>query len=444
MRTKQVEGAGRGVLGSFGSLALATAVLLSATTNTAWAQDSIKIGIPVFLSGAGAGSVGEPSRNAAELTIEALNAGAVPAPYNTARGFGGTKIVPKIIDESGSTASVVTEFRNLVQRDGVDVVLGYFSSGNCLAVAPIADELKTLTVFYGCGAAALFEDGQYKYVFRPTPHTTSDNVAAARYVVKVFPQLKSYSSINQNYSWGHDNVRDFTLAMKVLAPQSTIDKALSTKLFAGEYGAEISALLSSGSAIIHSSFWGGDLESLILQSVARGLAQRSVLVLTVGEQVLVRQAKNIPDGTIIGARGPHGPLALDNPLSNWFRKTYEEKYGAQPNFPAYQMFQTILGLKAAWEKAAAASKNNSRPTVDELAAAFRRLEFQTASGPVKMSIGGGHQGIQDAAIGTYKQDKATGRPQLVDVVQYPAECVNPPDGMSAREWLEKGMPGAKC
>ena len=42
---------------------------------------------------------------------------------------------------------MVTEFRNLVQRDDVDAVVGYVSSGSCLAVTPVAEELKPLTVF---------------------------------------------------------------------------------------------------------------------------------------------------------------------------------------------------------------------------------------------------------------------------------------------------------
>jgi len=55
-----------------------------------------------------------------------------------------------------------TEFGNLVQRDGVDAVVGYVSSGNCLTVTPIAAELKTLTVLYDCGAPRIFEEAPRK------------------------------------------------------------------------------------------------------------------------------------------------------------------------------------------------------------------------------------------------------------------------------------------
>ena len=71
--------------------------------------------------------------------------------------------------------------------------------------------------------------------------------------------------------------------MKDLDPKATVDKELFPKLFAGEYGAEISTLLTSNAQIIHSSFYDGDLEAFIYQAAARGLLQRIPFVLTTGE-----------------------------------------------------------------------------------------------------------------------------------------------------------------
>ena len=160
-----------------------------------------------------------PGRNGAEIVIEALNAGKAPAPYNTV-GFGGTKIEAKYVDEAGSTAQVVTEFRNLVQRDQVDAVVGYISSGSCLAVTPVADELKALTVYFDCGTPRIFEEKPRKYVFRPPPHATMDNTAAARYLLAKKKDITLFSGINQNYAWGQDSWRDFVGAMNVLAPKA--------------------------------------------------------------------------------------------------------------------------------------------------------------------------------------------------------------------------------
>src|SRR5450756_2194918 len=99
---------------------------------------AVKIGVITFLSGPAASPFGVPARNAAELVIELLNAGKAPAPYAT-KGFGGAQIQTVIIDEAGSSTTQVTEYRNLVQRHNVDVVIGYVSSGNCICLLYTSD-----------------------------------------------------------------------------------------------------------------------------------------------------------------------------------------------------------------------------------------------------------------------------------------------------------------
>ena len=197
---------------------------------------------------------------------------------------------------------MVTEFRNLVQRDQVDAVVGYVSSGSCLAVTPVAEELKALTVLYDCGTPRIFEEKPRSYVFRVSPHATMDNVGAARYLLAKKQDITSYSGINQNYAWGQDSWRDFTGAMQVLAPKITVDKSLP-KLFAGEYGAEISTLLTSKSQVPHTSFYDGDLEAFLYQEQARALDKRMTIIATTGEAAIWRLRDKMPNGTIIGGRG---------------------------------------------------------------------------------------------------------------------------------------------
>lgn len=402
----------------------------------------VKIGFVTFTSGPAAASFGIPDHNAAEILVENLNAGKVPAPYNRI-GLGGAKIEPKFVDEAGSAADQVTQYRNLVERDHVDVVVGYVSSGNCLAITPVAEELKELTVLDICGTPRIFEEKPRHYVFRVNPHATMDNVAAARYVLAKMKNITSYSGINQNYAWGQDSWRDFRLAMKDLDPKATVDQALFPKLFSGEYGAEISTLLTSKSQFIHSSFFDGDLEAFVYQAAARGLPQRIPLVLTTGETSVWRLSAKLPDGTIIGERGPHSFLAHDSELNTWFRKTYVDRFSEQPTYPAYDLAQSLLGLKSAWEKAQA-KKGGARPTTEEVISAFAGIEFKTPSTTVRMALASGHQGITDTAYGTYKFDKAENKPTLVDIMRFPAECVNPPPNVDSVAWLEDGMKGAKC
>jgi branched-chain amino acid transport system substrate-binding protein len=401
---------------------------------------TLNLGLVTFLSGPAAGPFGIPARNAAELVTEAINKGTLPAPYEK-KGMGGATVQLAIVDEAGSTTEVVQSFRNLVQRQNVNAVVGYISSGSCLAVAPVAEELKTLTVFFDCGTPRIFEDAKYNYVFRTSATSTMDSVGAARYVQAKYADTGSYAGINQNYAWGQDSWRDFDASMKVLAPNASADKVLLPKLFSGEYGAEVSTLLTSKSQVLHTSFFDGDLEGFIYQEQARGLDKRMTIIMTTGEAAIWRLRDKMPDGAIIGGRGANGPLTRDTEINRWFQKIYTDRYNIPPTYPSYQMAQSLLGLKLAYEKA---MKGTAKPSTDDVSAAFKGIEFTGPAGHVKMALGDGHQGITETAYGIYKFNKETKEPEIVDIVRYPAECVNPPPGVDADKWIANGMKDAKC
>jgi len=401
----------------------------------AYGQNTVKIGVVAFISGPAAAPFGVPAKQAADFVFEELNAGKAPGPYSK-KGFGGVPLEMVMVDEAGTTTTQVTEFRNLVQKHNVDLVIGYISSGNCLAIAPVAEELKKFTNFYDCGTPRIFEDASYKYVFRTSSHATKDSVGAALYVKDLKPNLKSIAGLNQNYAWGQDSWGDFELAMKVLVPSVEVKTSQMPKLFAGQYNAEISALLGAGADVLHSSFWDGDLEALILQGGPRGLMQKSMTILTAGETVMHKMAAQIPDGTVLGARGPFGPYAPKNRYNDWFSKGYEAKYKVPANYVSYQMAQAILGVKLAWEKAM--EKNGGkRPSNEEVGAALENMTFEGPGGTVKMALGKGHQAVMETAYGQTKL--VNGKLTLVNVKRYPAERVNPPEGVKSSDWIKSGF-----
>lgn len=440
--------------------AMLCAASLAGAGAKAIAQDKpIRIGLVTFLSGPAAGPFGVPARNAAEAIVASINAGTAPAPYNT-RGFGGTPLELTIVDEAGGATKQVTELRNLIQRQNVDFVIGYISSGDCLAVAPVAEELKKLTILFDCGTPRVFEEGSYKYVFRTRAHATMDAVAGALYLLEKRPDVKTYAGINQNYAWGQDSWNDFTAVMQALRPDAKVTTSQMPKFGAGQYGPEISALMQSGADFIHSSLWGGDLEAFMLQGTPRGLFSRSDLMLVAGEPNLHRLADNVPDGTIVGARGPHGLFAQKSALNDWLRKIYLEKVGNEPNYPAYSAAQAILGLKAAYEKARlekvqsaipmGAAKDvkeqmekayNTPPSTEEIIKAFEYLTFDSPSGKVMMKLGKGHQAVQGTAYGTTKT--VGGKVTVENIKYYPVEKVQPPEGVSSMDWIKSGMKPGK-
>jgi branched-chain amino acid transport system substrate-binding protein len=425
---------------SLSSMIAAAALALAAP---AFAGDSFKLGIVTFLSGPAADSFGVPARNGGQFVIDQLNkGGAAPAPYQKV-GFGGMKIEPVIIDENGGATKQVQELRNLYERDNVDVVLGYIGSGDCLAVAPIAEELKRMLVLMDCGTPRIFEEAKYNYVFRTAAHATMDNVGLIRYMKANNVKMDTLSAINQDYAWGQDSRADFVAAAGQLYPNAKLQTDLLPKFGAGQYGTEISALVSTGSDVVYSSLWGGDLQAFILQAAPRGLQKRSQLVLSAADHVLPPLGDKMPDGTIIGARGAYGLMSKKSPVNDWFFKGYQEVNSVYPVQAAYRIAQSILGLKSAVEKAMA-KNGGKKPSTDELVTAMTGLEWESPGGLIQMKLADGHQAIQPIAISRTKYNPDLKRVDLVDIQYFPAECVNPPPGIKSIDWIKGGMQGAKC
>lgn len=417
----------------------ASAALLAA--GTLQAQETFKIGVVSFLSGQAAESFGIPAVNGAKALVEAFNNAQAPAPYNK-KGFGGMKLEAVYVDEAGGATKQVQELRNLYDREKVDAVVGYVSSGDCLAVAPVAEEMKRFLILYDCGTPRVFEDGKFNYVFRTAAHATMDNVALARYLKAKNIKVNSFNMINQDYAWGQDSKKDFALSMEKLYPDAKAGQDQLPKFGAGQYGTEISSLMSKTADVTHSSLWGGDLQAFILQAGPRGLFKRTQVLLSAGDHVLPGLGDKMPDGTILGARGAYGLMSPKSALNDWWWDLYSKANGVYPVQAPYRMVQALLGLKLAVEKAAAAN-GGKKPNSEQLAAALKGAEWDSPAGKIRMALADGHQAIQETAIGKTRYDAAKKMVMIDDIVRFPAECVNPPSDMKSEDWIKAGFPGAK-
>ena len=419
---------------------LAAAIAMLAAP--AMAQETFKIGIVSFLSGQAAESFGVPAVNGAKVLIEAFNKGQAPAPYNKP-GFAGMKIEAVYVDEAGGATKQVQEMRNLYEREKVDAVVGYVGSGDCLAVAPVAEEMKRFLILYDCGTPRIFEDGKYQYVFRTASHAAMDNVALARYLKSHNVKVERYNMINQDYAWGQDSRKDFMLSMEQLYKGAKPEADLLPKFGAGQYGTEISALSTKPADILHSSLWGGDLQAFILQANARGVFQKQQGVFSAADHVLPGLGEKMPNGVILGARGAYGLMAPKSALNDWWYGLYEKAYNVYPVQAPYRMAQALLGLKLAAEKAMAAN-GGKKPTHEQLAAALKGSQWASPAGTIRMALGDGQQAIQETAIGKTRYDAAKKMVMLDDIERFAAECVNPPANMKSEDWIKAGFPGAKC
>ena len=407
-----------------GAMALVAAYLQFGPALAQSKPSAIKIAIVQFLSGAGAPHDASAVNTARLLTEQ----------FNAAGGIEGVRLNTMYVDEAGSATDKVAEYRRLVQDEKITVAIGYTSSANCLAVAPVADELKTLTIFHVCANYRLIDKGVHRYVFRTAAHAASENISAALYVLATKPDLKTIAGLNYDYAYGRDSWDVFKRTILKLKPDVQVVGELWTKFLATEYSAEISRLLALKPDVIHTVNWGAGLTSFINQGETRGLFEQSLVMMTTG---LLNQAEILPKGAAFSGRGYH--LQYPDPDKNAgnreYLRSYKAKFNSMPDYQGTFMAQAFYGLKAAIEKAAKV-KNGAWPTTEEIAAAMEGLEFDTPRG--RVLVRKDHEAVHEAMWGLTSGQKhpAFGYPILDQFRVFPAADVTPPEGKKTVEWIE--------
>ena len=384
----------------------------------------IKIAIVQFLSGA-----------AAPHDLSAVNtARLLTEQFNAAGGIAGVKLNTIYLDEAGSAADKVAEFRRLVQDEKITLAIGYTSSANCLAVAPVADELKTLLILHVCANYRLIDKGVHKYVFRTAAHAASENVAAALYALAAKPNLKTIAGMNYDYAYGRDAWDVFKRTVLYHKPDVQVVGELWTRFLATDYSAEVSRLLALKPDVIHTVNWGAGGTAFINQAETRGLFDDSLVMMTTG---LLPQAAILPKGAAFTGRGYHlqHPDPAQHAGNREYLRAYKAKFNAMPDYMGTFMAQAFYGLKAAVEKAVQA-KSGGWPSTEEIGTALEGLTFETPRGPV--TVRKDHEAVHDAVWGVAsgKTHPEFGYPILDNLKTFPAADTLPPEGKTTVQWIE--------
>lgn len=420
----------------FSSKAIRVAAFAAASLFTAAASAQtgkpaeIKIGITTFLSGP-ASVFGVPAKAAADLYIEQINA---------AGGIKGAKLVPVYIDEGVGGDKFLSEYRRVVQEQGVKIMLASISSGNCNIVAPVAEDLKVLNVMWDCGTEKVLEEKRYRYVVRTQANATAEMVATVLYLLRTRPDFKTIAVVNQDYAYGRDSWELFRNTLLTLKPDTKIVAELFPKFGAADFSTEVSRLQALKPDVILSTSWGGDLDTFVRQAAQRGLTKNALFVLPLAESSLERLGTTLPDGAIVGARGDHyflHPELKDDPKLKGFVQKFKAKTGAYPIYSVHHMIQALDAVVANYDKAIASSKGQW-PTTEQLADSMHGLQFRGLTRSVTIREDG--QGLEDQLLGVTKKTAAYPFPVMDKMVIYPAALVTTPVGKKSPEWVKTLTP----
>lgn len=407
-------------------------VMLPASLSAQPAQRpaELRIGITTFLSGP-ASVFGVPSRRAAELLIEQMNA---------AGGVGGVPLRAYFVDEAPGTDHLVGEFRRLVQSEGVQVMFSAISSGSCLACTPLSNELRKVTLLWDCGTQRIFEEGPNPFAFRTQGYATPEVLAPLLYLLRHKPDFRTIAVINQDYAWGRDSWEIWKTAMDTLKPGVRVVAEMFPRLGSTDFSTEITRLLALRPDVILSTSWGGELVTLIRQATERRLHERSTFVLPVAEASMQILGRTMPTGHVIGARGDHWnnhPSPKDPAAFNRFVSDFRQRYNEYPIYPCHHMAQALYALRAAYAKAIQA-KGGAWPSDQELAEAFRGLTFPTPTSEITLRADG--QGLEDQIVGLSSFNDRFPFAVPDRMIVYPAADVSTPVGQKSVDWLKTLRP----
>ena len=388
----------------------------------------LKLGIVTFISGSG-GVVGGPSVDAAKLIVGQINA---------AGGVDGVPIKVQYVDEQGGVSHNIANYRQLAEN--VDAVIGYVSSSDCLAVAPVAEELGMLTILADCTTDSLFEGRQYKWVFRTQMPASSNALAGAMYLAKMKPEVKTITGINPDYAFGRDEWKYFSAAVTTLLPRVELKSPIFTKLFTNNYSSEISRLLAQNADLIYTSFWGGDNVAFVQQGAARGLFKNGRVMMSLITQGDIEGMKAMPDGVMGGSESSYlfHAGAFENPELAQFVKDYHEATGQYPisTYP-YTIRRSINALVGAYKKAIVAG-GGKWPAKEDIAKAMEGLEVDTVLG--KMLIRKDHQASYHEMYGRTVSTPEYPFKVFTDVITFPPELILAPEGTPDVEAWIRSLP----
>lgn len=390
--------------------------------------ESVGIGVFTFMSGPAA-AYGIPGYRGAEVIIDQINA---------AGGIDGVPIKPTYVDEAQGTKRVIAEFHRLAADNNTQAMIAALSSSNCLALAPIAESLEMPMVTWNCDTFQLFTDANYDYVYRANSNVIPEFLAYVLYFVQTHPDAKRIAIISPDYAFGHDAARIIKTALNRFAPDTELVAELYPSLGTPSFLTEISRLLAARPDAIFVNLWGADLLTFIRQGLPRGLFRNSQMILTLGETILEELGERLPEGVIVGMLGDGywlTPTAQAKERTQAFVAEYHERHGVYPVFGSFKMANSILALKAAYEKAIAAN-DGDWPTKEELTQALAGLTVETLTGTLRIRKKD-HDGLVDQVVGvTAKSDKY---PFLViqKSARYPAKLVTPPADVDPLAWIEQ-------
>lgn len=340
----------------------AAALLLGTAVSPALAQEKIKLGVIVTLSGPAA-ALGQQVRDGFALAVKDLGG-----------KMGGRDVEVIVADDELKPDAAVTKVKGLLERDKVDFVVGPIFSNILQAIHRPITESKTFLISPNAGPSTFAGKD-----CNPFFYVTSYQNDQVHEILGKVAQDRGYKRMYlmvPNYQAGKDSVAGFKLDYKgeiveeSYMPLNTLD-----------FQPELSKISSQKPDALFTFMPGGLGVNLVKQYRQAGLAD-SIPVLsafTVDESTLPAQQ----DAAVGMFGGANWAPNLDNAQNKKFVAAYEAAYHVVPGTYAFQAYDAAMLIDSA-VKAVKGDLSNK----DAVGTALKKADFTSLRGAFKFNTNG--------------------------------------------------------
>ena len=366
------------------------AASLAAAFGTAHAQQTVKIGMPLTLSGQFADAASQMLNGA--RTYMKMHGDAVA----------GKKIELITKDVGGPAPDVAKRLsQELVVRDNVDILAGYVLTPNAMAAGDVSAEAKKFMVVMNAATSVVITKSPYMIrtsVTLPQVMETFGTWAATK------GGIKGVYTMVTDYGPGHDSENAFQSAFK--AAGGNVVGSVRFPVANPDFSAFVQRAKDIGPEAIFIFIPGGAQPAALGKAIAeRGIDKKKTRVLGSGETTAEAALKSMGDTALDMITAWHYDYMDKNPLNQKFVKEYQGvANGRNPDFFSIGGYD---GMHVIYE---AVKKAGGKTDGDSLIAAAKGLKWDSPRGP--MSIDPETRDVVQT-IYIRKVEKVNGEPQNV-------------------------------
>jgi branched-chain amino acid transport system substrate-binding protein len=385
--------------------ALGALAVLAASVSAARAEDLIKLGASVQLTGPSA-NTGRYYKDAYLLMIDKINeAGGVTVGSKT------YKLGLEVLDNQSDVNLSVRQYVQLITSNKVNFLLGPFASNFALNDSSVAEKYQVPMV-QGGGASTEIYTRNYHYVFGTLPPADDYYDSTIQMLQKLDPAPKSVALVAADDSFDVSVAEGTRQHLKEAGMNVAVDQSFRDG--AGEFASILSEIKSAN---VDAILWSGhetDALNFIRQMKSLDVHPKDFYSFTVG----------VPTADFRTALGNDANYAFG--MTSWlpdaslkdkwygdaaqFAKAYQDKYGYQPDYHAASAAADVETFVYAIEKAGSL---NAQAVRDAIA----KSDFESLYAHVKYSENGQIQlpqiviQIQDGKVVPVYTDKILNKPQ---------------------------------